>query len=60
MGLLVFLLYQEPSMDFLIPTHADEYKSGPKDRARWSTAHFAERYGLKLVGVNYVVVKGDE
>ncbi|KAG8220209.1 phosphatidylethanolamine-binding protein [Butyriboletus roseoflavus] len=40
----VFLLYQEPSVDFMIPTHADEYKNRPKDRAKWNAAHFAERY----------------
>ena len=56
----VFLLYQEPSVDFVIPTHAQEYKSGSKDRAKWNAASFAEQYGLKLVGVNYVVVRGEE
>ncbi|KAN0101021.1 Phosphatidylethanolamine-binding protein PEBP [Tylopilus felleus] len=56
----VFLLYQEPSLDFAIPTHADEYKSAPKDRAKWDVASFAEKYGLKLVAVNYVVVRGDD
>lgn len=47
-------------MGFSIPTHAHEYKSGSKDRAKWDAASFAEQYGLRLVGVNYVVVKGDE
>ncbi|KAF8558053.1 PEBP-like protein [Imleria badia] len=56
----VFLLYQEPSVDFIIPTHAHEYKSGSKDRAKWNVASFAEQYGLKLVGVNYVLVREDE
>ncbi|KAI9566975.1 PEBP-like protein [Boletus coccyginus] len=56
----VFLLYQEPSVDFSIPTHAREYESRPKDRAKWNAARFADEYGLKLVGVNYVVVRGDE
>ncbi|KAF8546578.1 PEBP-like protein [Imleria badia] len=56
----VFLLYQEPSVDLTIPTHAHEYKSGSNDRAKWNVASFAEQYGLKLVGVNYVVVRGDE
>ena len=54
------LLYQEPSLDFAIPTHADEYKSAPKDRAKWDAASFAEKHGLKLVAVNYVVVRGDD
>jgi len=56
----VFLLYQEPSGGFSIPTRAHEYKSGSKDRAKWNAARFADEYELKLVGVNYVVVRGDE
>ena len=56
----VFLLYQEPTVDFVIPTQAPEYKSGSKDRAKWNAASFADKYGLKLVGVNYFIVKGDE
>ena len=56
----VFLLYQEPSGDFSIPTNAHEYKSGSKDRAKWNAASFAEKHGLGLVGVNYVIVRGDE
>jgi hypothetical protein len=56
----VFLLYQEPSVGFSIPTNTHEYKSGPRDRAKWNAASFAEKYGLGLVGVNYVIVRGDE
>ena len=56
----VFLLYQEPSVDFVIPTDAHEFKSGGRDRARWNAASFAEKYGLGLAGVNYVVVRGEE
>ncbi|KAH0838705.1 phosphatidylethanolamine-binding protein [Lanmaoa asiatica] len=55
----VFLLYQEPSVDFSIPTHAREYKSGPKDRAKWNAASFAERYGLELVGCMFVEGLGE-
>lgn len=57
---LVFLLYQEPGADFVILTDAQEHKSGTKDRAKWNAASFATKYNLKLVGVNYVVVRGDE
>ena len=60
MCMRVFLLYQEPSVGFGIPSDALECKSGARDRAKWNAAGFAKRYGLKLVGVNYVVVKGDE
>ncbi|KAG9310305.1 phosphatidylethanolamine-binding protein [Chiua virens] len=48
-GTTVFLLYQEPSVDFVIPADAHECKSGPRDRARWNAARFAERYSLKLL-----------
>lgn len=57
---LVFLLYQEPGTDFVILTDEQERKSGTKDRAKWNAASFATKYNLKLVGVNYVVVRGDE
>ncbi|KAF9229803.1 PEBP-like protein [Gyrodon lividus] len=56
----VFLLYQEPIPNFVIPTDAPEHKSGPRDRAKWNAADFADKYGLKLVGVNYFFVKGEE
>ncbi|KAF8845560.1 PEBP-like protein [Paxillus ammoniavirescens] len=56
----VFLLYQEPILDFVIPPDAPEHKNGPNDRAKWNAAKFAEEYGLKLVGVNYFFVRGEE
>ncbi|KAH7884177.1 phosphatidylethanolamine-binding protein [Phlebopus sp. FC_14] len=56
----VFLLYQEPSPDFSIAPDAPEHKNGARDRAKWSAQSFAQRYGLKLVGVNYFYVRGAE
>ncbi|KIJ59826.1 hypothetical protein HYDPIDRAFT_99907 [Hydnomerulius pinastri MD-312] len=56
----VFLLYQEPSVDFSIPTDAPEHDNGMKERAKWNSTSFGEKYGLKLVGVNHFFVRGEE
>ncbi|KAF9242345.1 phosphatidylethanolamine-binding protein [Melanogaster broomeanus] len=56
----VFLLYQEPTLDFSIPADAPEHRNGPKDRGKWNAAKFAEKYGLRLVAVNYIFVRGEE
>ncbi|KAG2137946.1 PEBP-like protein [Suillus clintonianus] len=55
----VLLLYQEPNVDFSIPENAQERKNEPANRKNWNAAGFAEKYGLKLVGVNYFVVVGE-
>ncbi|KAG2032656.1 phosphatidylethanolamine-binding protein [Suillus americanus] len=55
----VILLYQEPNADFLIPADAPERKNEPANRKNWNSAEFADKYGLKLVGVNYFVVVGE-
>ncbi|KAG2367135.1 phosphatidylethanolamine-binding protein [Suillus spraguei] len=55
----VILLYQEPSADFSIPADAPERKNEPANRKNWKAAGFADKYGLKLVGVNYFVVVGE-
>ncbi|KAG2126081.1 phosphatidylethanolamine-binding protein [Suillus cothurnatus] len=55
----VILLYQEPNADFSIPADASERKNEPANRKNWNAAEFADKHGLKLVGVNYFVVVGE-
>lgn len=60
-GLLsAFLLFQEPSAaPFILPDGAHEFKNEDRDdRRRWNGLAFAEKYGLKLVGANFMVVQG--
>ncbi|KAG2338826.1 PEBP-like protein, partial [Suillus weaverae] len=49
----VLLLYREPNLDFSIPVDAPERKNEPANRKNWNVAGFVNKYGLKLVGVNY-------
>ena len=54
----VFLLFQEPSTDFTIPENAAEYSNEADARRRWDVLKFAEKYRLKPVGANFLVVRG--
>ncbi|KAJ3751378.1 PEBP-like protein [Lentinula detonsa] len=53
-----FLLFQEPIGDsFSIPEGAKEYGAALEERRSWNAFEFGNQYGLKLVGVNYFIVK---
>lgn len=54
---LVFLLFQEPPGGLIIPAEAVEHKGNAKERAKWNAVEFAEKYNLKLVGVNYFLTQ---
>lgn len=61
--LAAFLLFQEPvggEQPFAIPQGAPEYGAALEERRSWNPITFAEKHGLKLVGVNYFLVRSAE
>jgi hypothetical protein len=58
--LIVFILFEEPDGFAGIPQGAVEYGSTLEDRREWGAWNFGELYGLKLVGVNYFLIKGKD
>lgn len=56
-----FLLFQEPSSSPVkIEEGAPEYGSALEERRSWDVMQFAEKYGLKLVGANFLTLKAVE
>ncbi|KAI0746235.1 PEBP-like protein [Daedaleopsis nitida] len=57
-----FLLFQEPATaePFTVPQGAPEYGAALEERRSWNPVAFAEKHGLKLVGVNYFLVRSAE
>jgi len=49
----VFLLFEEPTGGYEIPTGASEYGAEPEQRRGWNAVAFGEKYGLKLVGADF-------
>lgn len=58
----MFLLFQEPASTeaFLVPQGEPEYGAALEERRSWNPVAFAEKYGLKLVGANYFLVRAPE
>ncbi|KAK7453370.1 hypothetical protein VKT23_011634 [Stygiomarasmius scandens] len=54
-----FLLFQEPP-GFSLPPDAKEFTDSVPERRHWSAFGFGEQYGLKLVGVNYFIVRAPD
>ncbi|KAG2746459.1 PEBP-like protein, partial [Suillus brevipes Sb2] len=54
----VLLLYEEPNAGFSISADAPERRNQPANRKNWNATMFADKYGLKLIGVNYFIVVG--
>lgn len=54
-----FLLFEEPP-GFSIPQGAVEYGAELEQRRSWNPIEFGEKYGLKLVGANYFLVRSTE
>lgn len=51
------MLFQEPSSEsFMIPQGAKEYGATLEERRSWEPLEFATRYGLKLVGANFLLI----
>ncbi|KAL0572054.1 hypothetical protein V5O48_009912 [Marasmius crinis-equi] len=55
-----FLLFQEPRGGYSIPQDAKEYGAALEERRSWNAVEFGKRYGLKLVGANYFLVRSAE
>ncbi len=55
----MFLLFEEPAgaTEFIIPEGAPEYGAALEERRSWGAVRFGERYGLKLVGATYFLVR---
>jgi phosphatidylethanolamine-binding protein len=56
--LLAFLLFQEPSREaLLIEEDAPErINDSLESRRHWKPVEFGEKYGMKLVGANFMLV----
>ncbi|KAF5329603.1 hypothetical protein D9619_009388 [Psilocybe cf. subviscida] len=56
----IFLLFQEPKGGISIPADAPEHQSEFTSRRSWNAMAFAEKFNLKLVGVNYFLTQAME
>ena len=59
---VAFLLFQEPSGSepFTVPDDSPEYGAALEERRSWDAVKFAEKYGLKLVGANYMLIRSSD
>ncbi|KAK7689650.1 hypothetical protein QCA50_007443 [Cerrena zonata] len=57
-----FLLFQEPSPSsaFSVPEGSPEHGASLEERRSWDAVQFADKYGLKLVGANYMLIRSPE
>ena len=58
---VAFLLFVEPPSagPLQIPADAPEYKNERVERRKWDVWKFAQQYGLKLVGANFLTLRVD-
>ena len=57
---IVFLLFQEPTGikdGFAVPPDAPEHGAALEERRSWNAIDFGKKYGLKLVGVNFFLMR---
>ncbi|KAG7440057.1 PEBP-like protein [Guyanagaster necrorhizus] len=54
-----FLLFEEPA-GFSVPQGAVEYGAEMTQRRSWNAIEFGKKYGLKLVGASYFLVRSTE
>ncbi|EIN05432.1 PEBP-like protein [Punctularia strigosozonata HHB-11173 SS5] len=52
-----FLLFEEPPSFGGVPEGSPEYGATLEERRSWDAVAFGERYGLKLVGANFMLVR---
>jgi hypothetical protein len=50
-------LFEEPIGGYEIPPGAPEYGAGVEQRRGWNAVAFGEKYGLKLVGADFFLLK---
>ena len=53
----MFLLFEEPTGGYEIPSGAPEYGAELEQRRSWDAVAFGERYGLKLVGADFFLLR---
>lgn len=53
----MFLLFEEPIGGYKIHADAPEYGAGLEQRRSWSAVAFGEKYGLKLVGADFFLLR---
>jgi len=53
----VFLLFEEPVGGYDVPAGAREYGAEREQRINWNAIAFGEKYGLKLVGADFFLLK---
>ena len=53
----VFLLFEEPVGGYEIPAGAPEYGAGLGQRIRWDAVAFGKKYGLKLMGADFFLLR---
>lgn len=53
----MFLLFEEPIGGYEIPVRAPEHSTEPEQRRRWNGVAFGEKYGLKLVGADFFLLR---
>jgi len=53
----VFLLFEEPVGGYEIPAGAPEYGAGLGQRISWDAVSFGKKYGLKLVGADFFLLR---
>jgi len=58
----VFFLFEEPSTgtEFTIPSDAPEHGAALEQRRNWDAFKFGEKYGLKVVGASYFLVRSKD
>ncbi|KZV87017.1 PEBP-like protein [Exidia glandulosa HHB12029] len=54
-----FLLFEEPQGGIVVPQGAAEWGSQLEERRSWDAVKFGEQFGLKLVGVNFFLVRAE-
>jgi len=50
-------LFEEPKGGITIPEGATEWGAELEQRRSWDALKFASAYGLKLIGINFFLVK---
>ena len=53
----VFLLFEEPIGGYKITAAAPEHGAELEQRRRWNAVVFGEKYGLKLVGADFFLLR---
>jgi hypothetical protein len=56
----VFLLFEEPIGGYEIPGGAPEYGAELEQRRSWNAVAFGEKYGLKLIGADFFLLRASD